>query len=297
MKKELITLSLLSSLSLLAQTQNEPPVGTSPNLFTTTRPASASASVPAPQPGYGYSSFQQRLNSVVAAADAPEAPVICFQPMAQKNIDELSEDLQVLNLLLTRNLERAVSEKPVEVKLGVPMRMPMNSRSVRVSYLQDYGVNIRVNVPFAVAPAPGEKPKKKEPGAEESEWEKARRAVHGGEFDPSETSTDAPAYADELVGALKKELLEGLRHAKNLRHVKSDEWISLTVIGGNSGYSPRRASILAMRIKKSAAEKSKSIEDLEKEAQINAYMDPSVGNETQMTVRRIPTVPKAQIGR
>jgi hypothetical protein len=251
--------------------------------------------VPLGQNSY-QASFQQRLNAVVANpnfADVPETSVVFFEPMAQKNVDELTEDLQVLSLLLSVNLERATGDKQFEYKLGVAVRTPPAARSVRVSYLQDYGVNIRVNVPFPVAATPGEKPKDPE-SREESDWEKARRALRGGDFNPAESSTDAPAFNKELVDVLKKQMFAALRSAKNLRHVSPEDWVSITIVG-NSAYSPRHSSVLAMRIKKRDADKSASPEDIASKAQVNAYFDPSAAENPAST--RHARTPSSAIGR
>jgi len=44
-------------------------------------------------------------------------------------------------------------------------------------------------------------------------------------------------YNNQMVEELKVELVKALKHAGNVRHIESDEWIILTVIGGQRQFS------------------------------------------------------------
>jgi hypothetical protein len=241
----------------------------------------------------GTPAYATRLNSIVSSAPASSpASVIAFEPHSQKQIGEMQEDLQVLGLIVQRALERAMGDKTTEYRLGVPMLLRAGGSFVQTSYLDGFGVLIKMHVPFPVA-ATGEEPKaKKDPTAAETEWEKARQALYGGpgenDLDPSSAP---PAYDERLVTALKKQLLEALKNGSNLRHVKSDEWISVAIAGGGTlslrptqnapgaGANPydsgsvsrTQGTVLAMRVKKSAL--SGSVDEIEKAVQVNAYLD------------------------
>ena len=108
-----------------------------------------------------------------------------------------------------------------------------DSRATEAIYLQGYGTLFLMEVNFAFSPPP----KAQEKQAEETEdvdptWQRARQQIFspkgfggGSEFFPEERDSA------EKIEVLKTELIKTLKHAANIRNLKPDEWVILTVIG------------------------------------------------------------------
>ena len=110
-----------------------------------------------------------------------------------------------------------------------------DNRSTEAIYLQGYGVLFLMEVSFAFSPPA---PKQTEDPTETTEavdstWQKARKEVFSPDISTGMDDEDsARDYDNQMVEELKKELIEALKHASNIRHIKPDEWVILTVIGG-----------------------------------------------------------------
>lgn len=239
--------------------------------------------------------YGTRLNSIVRRGSATAGPgsIILTSPLEPEKFNQLTEDLNVLTLIINRNLDRVFGEKSTEYRLGVPMTMAAN-RSVETSYIEDYGVLVRINVPFPVASS-GEREKKPEPAAApDTEWEKARRALHAGDIDPTTglpngvpaiDPNDAPAYNESLIEELKKEILDALKNVANVRNMRANEAATVAIIGAAdpmpvsidplSGLplnpNANRPSVLTIRIQKGDAG-----DDLAKKAKFATYFDTPV---------------------
>jgi hypothetical protein len=162
--------------------------------------------------------------------------VVTFKAPDQKTVDETAEDLNVLSLIFSRHLERALGEEGSEArdyKLGIPMLLQTGGRWVEASYIEGFGAVFNLRVRFPLVPAAA--PDKDTPSSQQdSEWEQARRALAGGtQDDPRRLNPyeKARRYSPNLVETLKKRVIELLRNASNLRHVQPDEWIAVTFAG------------------------------------------------------------------
>jgi hypothetical protein len=239
---------------------------------------------------------------------APEnaGPLILFGQPDPKALDETAEDLNVFGFIVNRNLENALGEQAPEVKLGVPILLESGGRLVEESYIEGFGAlfNLRVGFPVVAPPAAAEKSETTEGP---SDWEKARAALYGGNAAaPAEFGQDpyrrTEPYNAKLVEILKKQVLESLKSAANLRHVKSDEWVVVTITGSPNTSAPQtaatvqpkgnynagvqtsrgsgRATIMTIRVKKSAAEalsaKHGSAEQFWGKVEVNAYLGAEV---------------------
>lgn len=200
--------------------------------------------------------FVSRMESVVARAnpDPGNGMVICSSERSQKEIDEISEDLNVFSFLIQRALQRTVGDKTTDYRLGVPMLLRGEHRMIDASYLEGYGVLVKIHVPFPVASS-GQPIEKKPEGASQSEWEKARAAIFGNPADPTndENGSGEPVrYDEKVVNSLKDNLMGALRNASNLRHVNAaaGETITVAIMGANNSGS-NRGTVLTMRVKKS----------------------------------------------
>jgi hypothetical protein len=106
-----------------------------------------------------------------------------------------------------------------------------SSDAIEAIYLDGYGALIVIDVDFPLS-APLEKKRQEdteEPGDEV--WEETKQEIYSPE-DHDDEHTDAEEEFDEdKVEEIQEELLRTLKHAANIRNVKQDEVITLTVVG------------------------------------------------------------------
>ena len=202
-----------------------------------------------PRPGRGYGGG---LGWTVGGGGRPapeqESPVslIAFGQTDQKVLDETAEDLNILSLILSRKLEQAFASSPREYKLGIPMLLKSRGRKVEASYFKGFGAMLNLRVPFPVAAsAAQENPGQTE--QPESEWEAARSALAAGEgASPvweSARDDETGNYDGKLVETLKRQVVDALRNASNLRHLGADDWIIVNITGAAIPSSRRSQGI------------------------------------------------------
>jgi hypothetical protein len=177
--------------------------------------------------------------------------VIRFSAGDSNALEQKVEDLTVMTRLIEKALDSGLGEEGTAVRMGVRMLLTGGSRSVRAMYIEDLGplFMIKVNFPL-VAPADGDR---KPPPAPRSEWDKARAEVKGMGMAADEVwivkGSAHTEYSQELVDTLKQTLLTTLKHATNIRELKPDEFIAISVFGP----APMTGSgtVLTLRAKKS----------------------------------------------
>ena len=169
---------------------------------------------------------------------ASQVSVLCFKEPDQKELGETTEDIAVLALLLSRNLDQAVSEDTGDYKLGIPMLLSGN-QAVGASYIQDFGALLKMQVRFPVA-APAEGHVERKLAQTGSEWESARRELmdqdSGNDYFPptsnyTKRGAEGQPYDPTLVQTLQKRILVLLKNASNIRHLKGNEWVIVKVVG------------------------------------------------------------------
>src|SRR5215469_11272740 len=117
-----------------------------------------------------------------------DVSVVCFDNPDQKTLAETSEDLSILSYLLSRNLERAfATDAGDNYKLGIPMLLTSQRHSVDATYIQGFGVLLKMQVRFPLMPLAENENTNQSPKTN-SEWEEARRALESGPAD-MDTST------------------------------------------------------------------------------------------------------------
>jgi hypothetical protein len=149
-----------------------------------------------------------------------------------------------------------------------------DSRATEAIYLQGYGVLFLMEVNFAFSPPPKEQEKE----AKKTEdidpiWQRARQQI----FSPKDPMMDRGGrseqqeYSAEKIEQLKAELTRTLKHAANIRNLKPDEWVILTVIGKGRqpgeiyeeyyrSAAPRPRTSTSGRSRRSSSRSSSSVE-------------------------------------
>jgi len=159
--------------------------------------------------------------------------VIPAEEVNAKEFSETIEDMHVMSHILDEQFKETRRIQGFFTDFGA--FFGRDSRNTEASYLQGYGVLFLMEVNFAFSPPPKRRAQdpNETPEAVDSTWQKARQQVLSPGASPSVDEQDsARDYDNQMVEELKKELVEALKHASNIRNIASDEWVILTVIGG-----------------------------------------------------------------
>jgi hypothetical protein len=148
---------------------------------------------------------------------------------------DLEEDLSVMYRILTKSRNQEDSGLKLENMFS------SSSSSVRSMYLEGYGAVFMLNVRFPLVAPQGveEEPKAKDTASEE--WRKAKEELYARntfelDFDKVWGRLSGPAeeYDAQKVENLTTSVLEGLKHATNIRNLKSDEFVTVAVLGAEA---------------------------------------------------------------
>jgi hypothetical protein len=173
---------------------------------------------------YGYVSSSKSSGSSVPPV------VIQFGSKKPEAIANMEDHLAIMTHIIDGALERMGDDVPDE-KMGIKLYYASGGKSVRALYLENFGPLFMVKVNFPVhAPAVAEAKPAEEP--DDSEWNRARRSVLGFPEDARWVgSSGGVPYEAERVDVLKKQLVAALKNASNMKEVKPDEYVTVTVFG------------------------------------------------------------------
>lgn len=179
--------------------------------------------------GYAFSSVRTKLK------DAVPPVVIQFSTSDRPAVEAMEEDLAVMTRIIEKALDGGLGE---EQAMGIPLLVTKGSRSVRALQVEGLGAIFMIKVNFPLLPPPKAEEKKPE-RATTSEWESAKNEIDG--FDiQTEERWSAPAaaggdYDEEQVEGLKKTLLLALKQATNMKHLKPEDSVVVSVFGSPNG--------------------------------------------------------------
>lgn len=153
-----------------------------------------------------------------------------------KTYANLEEDLSVMYRILSKTRKQEDGMFKLESVLGG------SSSSVKSMYIEGYGAVFMLGVRFPlVAPQTREEqPKPKDTMSEE--WERAKKEVFGRntfevDFDGimGKLNAQTEEYDAQKVEDLTAGILEGLKNATHIRNLKSDEFVTVAVLGAEAG--------------------------------------------------------------
>jgi len=151
----------------------------------------------------------------------------------------IAQDLNIMSRVLDKKLYPG--KDPLSIFFGRSTSRNRESffsgddRTTKAIYMQGYGALFLLKVDFPLSPGPEAPEEKKGEEDIDSVWEETIREIYA----PREArrpQTDRPEekYDAERVESLKITLTRALRHAANIRALKPDEIVILTVISGTS---------------------------------------------------------------
>ncbi|HEX7859007.1 MAG TPA: hypothetical protein VF773_01630 [Verrucomicrobiae bacterium] len=145
--------------------------------------------------------------------------------------DQLKEDLLVMCRIIEKSAQAHLAD--VHKAAGIDLlALGGGNRSVRTIYLDDYGVlfTLNVRIPLRNEEA-AEEPQVKEVGLDE-EWEETKNELFGQRRRAKKpVIANLPPYDEADVQDLRKELLDALGNAANIRNLKASDSITIAVSG------------------------------------------------------------------
>ena len=181
----------------------------------------------------GETVYRIETSSGPSRRESIPVSVIRFSsPEPGDSLSMLKEDLQVFGFMVERNLQRAFGGNAPAIKMGIPMYFTGAGRPVQAMYLEGFGALTAWQANFPLLELEEDDDKRQEPSST-ADWNDARREL----FEPApppplgREEPSGPAYDEEKVDTLKHELFELLKHAANIRVLKGDEFVGITVFG------------------------------------------------------------------
>jgi len=181
-------------------------------------------------PRLSLSPWQQR--------DGGEVLVIPTAQMKLEDLATITEDMNVMSRIFAKKLSQAhLTTGRASLFVGLAPFSGHNSGTIEAIYLEDYGALFLMKVNFPLSPPP-EAPEEKETEEEDTDplWTQMRQEIYAPEEARRSRTDDRPEekYDVKKVAELKETLIKTLKHAANIRALKPDQSVILTVIGGRS---------------------------------------------------------------
>jgi len=185
--------------------------------------------VPAAPPAPSTYSVQTRWPGRISSR---KVLVIPDTEVKSEELDALTQDLLVMSHILDERFKESRTIKGVFTDFGD--FFGRDNRATEAIYMQGYGALFLMEVNFAFSPPLKSEERKEEKTAEHIDptWQRAKQQI----FSPKPPMPGMLGFSEQGPGLvkidqLKKELIEALKHAANIRNLSPDEWIIVTVIG------------------------------------------------------------------
>jgi hypothetical protein len=167
--------------------------------------------------------------------------VLPSSDMEPQAVATAAEDLNIMARILEKALPGRDDDKSERRAMGIAIFSPAGGGgAIRNLYLEGYGALFFLDVRFPLLPPPKKEDHNKLKEPTSSAWEEARTELYssrgprgdGGFGWKNFTRGEAEEYDAEKVEELKRSLLDAFKHATHIRAVKSDEWVTVVVNGG-----------------------------------------------------------------
>jgi len=165
--------------------------------------------------------------------------VIPAAELKGEDLAAITEDMSVMSRIFDNKLSQArLTTGRASLFVGFAPFSLHNSGTVEAVYLEGYAALFLMKVNFPLSPSP-EAPEEKKTEEEDTDplWTQMRQEMYAPEeADRRRRTDDRPEekYDAEKVEELEETLIKTLKHAANIRALKPDQSVILTVIGGQS---------------------------------------------------------------
>jgi len=173
-----------------------------------------------------------RYGRTTGRTDRGKVLVIPTMEVKPEEFEATREDCQVMLYILEKELQKPRMIQGVFLDYG--SFFDRDGRTFQGIYVQDYGVFFftEVDFPLVFPPEAQEPPVETTKEQGDPIWQRAQQEIFSSQ-DPT-VASQLPGRQEggrETLEELKEDLTRLLRHASNIRNLKADEWVILTVIG------------------------------------------------------------------
>lgn len=183
------------------------------------------------------------------SGNASDVLVIPSAEITTEDVATITEDMNIMSGIFEKSLQQAqIKVNSMFMTGSDPFRMfTLSKPSTQGMYLQGYGALFLMKVDFPLSPGPQdeEKPEEQQEKEEDADpvWTQMKRDMYEPEKSRKEqTKRSENKYDAEKVENLKTAFIKSLKHATNIRSLKPDESVILTITGSHhsSGYKSIR---------------------------------------------------------
>ena len=166
--------------------------------------------------------------------------VVPGETVQAEQLREMDEDLNVMARVLEKSVAATRNEANSRRAMGIELQsLVSSSGGPRNLYLDGYGALffLRVNFPLLAPPTKEDDESHATNEPTSSAWEEARADLYGDRrSEPfARGARRGEEYDENKVENLKESLIEALKHAAHIRHLKAEEAITLVVAGASAG--------------------------------------------------------------
>ncbi len=163
--------------------------------------------------------------------------VIPSAEMKVENLAAITEDMSVMSRIIDKKVSQSnlvTSRGRRLVDFNINPFLGSGNRATEAIFLEGYGALflMEINILLSAPPETQQKEKTKEEDTDPV-WSQMRREMYEPEESRRSRTTDRPKekYDAEMVEGLKTNLIKALKHATNIRALKPEQLVILTVIG------------------------------------------------------------------
>jgi hypothetical protein len=154
--------------------------------------------------------------------------------MKPEDIAAIIEDTSIMSRIFDRSLgqERVIARGTALDPTGSGQIFSLLSResyATEAMYLEGFGSLFLVGVDFPLSPPPKVQQEKPDVGVD-TVWTNTKREIYSpGDFSRRAKGQPQKDYDAERVQDLQKTIIKTLKHAANIRGLKTDEWVTVVV--------------------------------------------------------------------
>ncbi|MBN2315151.1 MAG: hypothetical protein JXM79_14570 [Sedimentisphaerales bacterium] len=174
--------------------------------------------------------------AMIDHAGGRRALVVPADDIKAEELSDIVEDMQIMSHILDGRFKQKRQVQGLFTDFGDFFER--DDRTTEAIYLQGYGILFSMEVNFTFIPPAEPETQQPEDTTENVDptWQQARRQV----FQPGASqrlgaSESTEEQSHKMVEELKRDLIETLKHAANIRVLQPDERIILTIIGNSRG--------------------------------------------------------------
>lgn len=168
---------------------------------------------------------------VMGTGGARRVLVVPAEKIEAQRLSEIRQDVSIMSHILDKKSNPNQNVEGVFVDFGD--FFGQSRRETQGIYVQGYGVLFLMSVDFSLSPGSKVQQEQPAPGEQQADavWRQAEQELMG-RNPAAGVGTAPPETPDpERLEKFQEELVQSLKHAANIRHLKADEWIAVAVTG------------------------------------------------------------------